>query len=447
MNEDDITIRDHLTVRDRGDERRIPDSGISLYVDEGQLKAAVADGSRQIPIERISLGSTVVTVDEASDLPDPSSGVRTLDSTKLYLFTDIVADTYTLNPNGAPLVGFHGSKAGFLKVDGGVAVQSSGSDFFADRMYFHCPGGQIFDLQGSVDERFLFQDSSNSDAAGMGDAADLGTIYGFKVVSIKGVNWANFGGGLTLTGTSDKVFIEGSPFREVDADDVYVIEFDANFETEIVDIVNNYAKKLVSEGNSTDTEVVHVDSGATINDVFQYRGTTHETATVSKDKIFGGVADPQKEPYWVQSSYPLRDSSVVGELSLDSSKTVTISSADTWYTVGGTTTQGNESERTRQQSNGVLEYIGRTDINVHVSATTSFSGANGDTYRLAIAKNGTVEPASTMEIEAGGQNAPQSLVTSAVEDLQNGDTVSMQIKNVNSASDATFASYTINFLG
>jgi hypothetical protein len=137
---------------------------------------------------------------------------------------------------------------------------------------------------------------------------------------------------------------------------------------------------------------------------------------------------------------------VTGELSLTADNTVTINTQDQWYEVNGNTQTGNEAERTVQASNGTVQYVGQKNVNVQVTVNTTFTGANGDIYQIAVAKNGTVEPASSMEVEAGGQNAPVNPSTAAIEDLQPNDTISLQVRNRSGTSDATFRAYTINYM-
>jgi len=114
--------------------------------------------------------------------------------------------------------------------------------------------------------------------------------------------------------------------------------------------------------------------------------------------------------------------------------------------VNGSTLTGNEAERTQQANNGTIQYVGSKNVNVQISANSSFTGANGRTYEIAIAKNGTVEPASTMEIEAGGTQAPVNPSTGAIEDLQPNDTISLQVRNRDGTEDATFRAYIISFM-
>lgn len=104
-------------------------------------------------------------------------------------------------------------------------------------------------------------------------------------------------------------------------------------------------------------------------------------------------------------------------------------------------------ERATSPSNGVLRYDGKKNSNIHITVSSSFTGANGSIYEIAIAKNGTVEPASAMQIQAGGQNASKSLNTSAIEDIQPGDTISLQVRNLSDTNDATFQAYALNYLG
>jgi hypothetical protein len=57
---DDIEINDHIKIKDRGDDRKAPNSGVSLYVDDGKLKGVDADGVREIPIESLSTDEGII---------------------------------------------------------------------------------------------------------------------------------------------------------------------------------------------------------------------------------------------------------------------------------------------------------------------------------------------------------------------------------------------------
>lgn len=382
----------------------------------------------------------VQQVRSVDDLPDPDGGAHVLDGESAYYFTSIVASPYSLDPNGSAVLGHHGSASGFIHTGGGVAVESAGAPFLSRSMYYHAPGGVAFDLSASITDEFLFQDSSVSDAAGLGDMASLGTIEGFRVPSIKGCNFEDFASGLTFAGTCEKIFVQGSPFRGVSNSGVTILTFDSELDVAIVDMPNNYVK-----GVQADTEVIRVEAGGSPTEVFQYRGTTHDVS-VTKSNILNGEASSAAVGYRVSNSYPLRESAVVGEAALDAETTTAISAQDTYTAVEGATSLGDETERVAQASPGVLEYMGKKDTNVQVSLTATVQAPSNESFAIVIGKNGTPEPTSEARAEGQG-NAPTPITATAVEDLQTGDTIQPLIKNIDSATDIDVVLYNLNFSG
>lgn len=381
-------------------------------------------------------------ITEQGDLPPPQSGEHQLENGTAYWFTGFVDSPYSLRlAETSPLLGSSGGLDGFIHTGGADAIRGSDVNLFQDSMYTHAPGGTILDLSGTHENEMLVQSCAYSDAAGIGEIASLGTISGSRVPTFKTCSFEHFQGGFTFDGSPDKIYIEGSPVRSITASGVTVFTIADTCTTSIIDFSNNYYKEVQS-----DTEIVRVEPGANIQEVFQYTGNTHDTS-VSVNNILNGQADAGQEPYWVRSSHPLRDSTVIGEISLDSTTTTTISSADSWAAISGATTLGNESERVTEQDDGVLEYLGSKRTNVSVTFQSSFFGANGDTYQVGVFKNGTVEPSSTMQSEARGSQVAVSLGTSSIDDLSNGDTISVRVKNLDNANDATFLAYNLNFLG
>ncbi|TQQ78577.1 hypothetical protein EGH24_13730 [Halonotius terrestris] len=378
----------------------------------------------------------------SDDLPAPSNGTHTLAGNTAYFFNGFVTSPYGLDiSNGPVLAGRHAAVDGFIHTGGNTAIVGTDGGYFQRKLYVHAPGGTLYDLTADQTTEMLVTDSAFSDAAGIAPIGSLGTVDGYRVPTWKNCNFEDFASGLTFDGTPDKIFITASPFRTVTAPGVDILTLAASSDVAIVDFVDNYVKNVQS-----DTVMWRVEAGGAPTEVFQYRGTVHDTSFTPDNAIVGPNADPTVEPFWVADSHPVRDSSVVGELYLTGDTTVSLGSAGAWSEVNGTTATGNESERTQQPNNGTIEYIGAKDVNVQVTVTSSFTGANGDTYELAVAKNGTVEPASTMEVEAQGQNAPVTLATGAIEDLQPGDTVSVQVRNNDAANDPTFLSYLISYM-
>jgi hypothetical protein len=378
----------------------------------------------------------------SDDLPDPTNGTHTLTGQTAYVFNGFVTSPYGLDiSNGPALLGRHASMDGFIHTGGATAITGSGGGYFQDSLYVHAPGGTIYNISGDQTTEMLVTDSAFSDAAGLGDIVSLGTVDGFRVPTWKNCNFEDFADGITFDGSADKIFITASPFRNVSGAGVDILTLAGTSNASLVDFVNNYIKDVQS-----DTVVWRVESGGEPAEVFQYRGTVHDTTFTIGNSIVGPNASPTVEPFWVKDSHPIKESTVTGELYLTQDKTVTIGTQDQWYEVNGTTQTGNEQERTQQANNGTIEYIGSKNVNVQVAVNTALTGANGRTYEIAIAKNGTVEPASTMEVEAQGTQAPVNPSTGAVEDLAPNDTISLQVRNRDGTEDVTFRAYIINFM-
>jgi hypothetical protein len=380
-----------------------------------------------------------VHVFESNDLPSPSNGTITLENKVYRIHGFVNLGTDNLDISNSPIFkGQHGGSDGLIYTGGGDMLTGTDGAFFAADLSFDAPGGTIFNISGDTTTEILAESCNFADPTNLGNLASLGTIDGFRVPSFKGCNFEDFNGGLTFTGTSDKIFISESPLRGVTQSNVTILEFDANCDTDIVDLTDSYVK-----GVQSDTVVIDVDPSATIADIFQYRGTTHDQ-TVTESNILTGAAGVGEVGYRVESSYPLSDSGVIGELSLDSPTETTISTQDTYTAVSGATSLGNETERVSQTSNGVLQYDGKKDVKVQITSSCTVEGGSNETYALAIAKNGTVEPTSEARIEGTG-NTPKFAGPSSIEDLTTGDTISIQVKNIDGTSNVTFDLYNLNF--
>lgn len=321
-----------------------------------ELASFASDGTFSAPVSVSSINN-IEYIDEASDLPDAENGERQLVDQTGYYFTDFVSDPASLRlGNNTPIIGAHGGLNGYIHTGGGDAIVGTDKGVFMRNVYIHAPGGTIFNVSGDVTTEVLIEMSAFSDAAGLGNIASLGTFDGFRVPSFKGCSFEDFNDGLTFTGTSDKIFFSESPFRGIDQSGVTILHFDANLDIDLVDITDCYVK-----GVQSDTVVVDVDPAATISDVFQYRGTTHDTS-VTKSNILTGAAGQGEVGYRAESSYPLDDSGVHAEIYLDADTTYTISTADTYVVMDdGSTSLGPETERFTNPSAGVLQYNGKKD--------------------------------------------------------------------------------------
>jgi hypothetical protein len=397
------------------------------------MESVHADGILLNPTEV----NDVVQVRTVEDLPNPSGGVRTLDSTKTYYFTSIVATINTVDPNGAPLLSPHGSVGGLIHTGGGTALETSGSPFFARSMYLHAPGGTLFDLSADDSTEFLFQDSSISDAAALGNLASLGTIDGYRVPSFKDVNFEQFDDGLTFSGTSKKVFFSGCPFRTIDANSVTILSFDASFDSEVVKLGSGCYIKNVQP----DTVVASVDPSATISQFFKFYNVDLD-ATVAKSNVLEGAIGNDSIGTIVRNSVPLSDSHVLGELFIDAAATISGSGAGATEinstTAGGETFTLSVGQRVSENpEGGNLRYDAQYDSDVQIDARVTVEGAN-TSYRCAVELNGTEVPGSAAEGSTSGASKPDTVEPGALlEQMTDGDVVDVTLENTDGSTDLT----------
>lgn len=350
-------------------------------------------------------GDNVVVVSEVTDLPSASGGIIQLVDNHVYLFDDMILTNNSIElGNMTPIVGLHGGSSGFIYTGGGTALISNGNPVFMDKISIDAPAGTVFDLDGvDATTETLITDCSFANFSGMGEIASLGTIANFRVPSFKGCNFEGFQQGLTFTGSPDKVYIFGSPIRNITQAGVTCFTFDSNFTADIVDIPLNYVKDMQS-----DTQIFYVDPSATINDVFKYEGNTHDS-TVNLDNILTGAASKDAVGYRVANSYPLSDSAIIGNYSLDATATTTINTqatdeddADAYEVVQGSTSSIINIRFTHDNSTNSMTYIGKRDIVNQLQANLTLGTGDSDTVVVAWFKNGNIVEGSQIQVRLDG---------------------------------------------
>jgi len=351
----------------------------------------------------------VTIVRSADDLPDASDGVRTLEDGVAYLFADIIADPATLRlGDPSPLIGWHGSQGGYIHTGGSAAIRSRGEPMMMRDFYAHAPAGSLFDLEADTTTEMLVESSSFSDAAGLGNMASLGTVNGYRVPTWKGCNFEDFNAGLSFTGTPDKIFIWGSPFRGISTAGVSCITLQDTLDVDIVDLPGNYGKDW-----QADTEFVRTEAGGEPTDVLQIRGTTFD-GSVTRSNILTGTLDETSVRVNVESSWPLADSSPSASYSLDGSATVSFTAQDPGdgseaVKIDGiaTTVESAVTDRFTHTSPNRLTYDGRRDFKARADCTISLSGSN-TTAAVYFVKNGTVLNRTKVDITTASAGQPRT---------------------------------------
>jgi hypothetical protein len=418
-----------------------------LTLGEYNLRTDPSSGEK-IAFEHVPTGRTfefdkgrlngVQWVNDVTDLPEPESGVRKLDgSARAYFFTRFISDDATLDPNGVPLVGIHGSAGGYIHTGGGTAFQASDAGFYADNFYGHAPGGTLFDLSADNSTRFYVTDTAFFDPDNLfGDIADLGTIDGYKVVSFKSVNFEHFNSGITVTGNPDKVFFQTCPLRNVGTG-VTCIHGDADLDVQIFKVDGCYVKNVQS-----DTKVLDIDSNATVNEYVKYQNVDHDN-TVTKSNILSGQARRNEPGAFVSNSLPIADSQVAGELVEDGTTPTVTGSGSGEVTITDGTYTLNLGERISNPSPGVIKYNAFFDGNIEIDATVSVSESN-TTYTIAVKLNGSTLDRSKVESTISGANEPDTTdVTTIIPSVTAGDEFSVALENTGGTTDLTLEAFNL----
>lgn len=386
--------------------------------------------------------NTVERIRTSDQLPSPSGGTHTLEDMTAYYFDGFVTSDAALElGDQSPLVATHGGLGGFIYTGGsGAAIRGTDVPFFARDATFGAPNATMFDLSADATTEMLVESCSFSDAAGLGRINSLGTIDGYRVPTFKGCNFEEFDGSLTFDGSPEKIFIADSPFRDVDDSNVTCLTLAGSSSCQIVVFVGNYVKDVQS-----DTQVWNIESGGEPSEVFQYLDNTHDTSVTKSNVITGPNASKDVEPFIVTGSYPLANTSIIGEMHNDGSSAVTIGTQDTYTLIDATATQGT-AKRFEKAVDGRMKYTGVKDLISESTLNLSFYGANGDIYTFGIAKNGTVEAQHSSTVEARGANANVTITVNAVLELAENDELSIQVKNESGTNDPTILSYSFTSL-
>ena len=375
-----------------------------------------------------------VNVFSSDDLPDPTNGTHTLENDTAYKFYGFVTSNYGIElGDRTPLLGRHGSLDGFIHLGGNTAITGTNSGYFSRNLYMHAPGGTMFDLTADQTTEMLVESVSFSDAAGLGDIANLGTIEGYRVPSFKGCNFENFAAGLTFDGTPRKIFFEGCPIRRITSSGVTVFELASTLDVDIFKLSTDcYVKEV-----QADTEVIRVNAGGEPTDYLKIINVDLTDQNLQRSNVLVGALDETSVGVIVTDSYPLGNTKVTADLDLDSSTTVTGSGSGPAQIAGGnisSTTTLTNSERMQSQTAGVLEYIGKPDQKLTIHANASVSGSNTE-FAIYIGKNGSeIARSRSLAFLPNNSNATGAVALAEVA-LQTNDTVSAYLSNEGGTRD------------
>lgn len=158
-----------------------------------------------------------------------------------------------------------------------------------------------------------------------------------------------------------------------------------------------------------------------------------------------GLISPQDLRDMLVSLYPSR-----GALNLTASAATTISSANVWYKVAGTTALDLtlSVDHVDMPSNATLRTTKAVAQDVLATATVAVQTTeNNNDISLTLAKNGTAINRIAISASIPKTTAPYSFVVSAIIPMAQNDTLEVQVKNLTGAHNITVVTLDFNLIG
>lgn len=369
-----------------------------------------------------------VLVKTASDLPAAVAGVRQLADNTLYEIngTVVLSDTLNLGTNSM-IIGTHLGTDILVYTGVGNFITGTNKTFFMEKIIIVASTGTAVNVTGDLTTEFLWS------LVGINSTNTLGTISGFRVPTFLSCNFDTYTNGLTFTGTMNKIYFDGTPFRNGAAGSVGIY-FDANFESEIIDIQASYWKTP----NATAT-AIRFDAGAVLTGYGLLRGNSFLGPTTPLVG-FG----PQTLKWDFKNNTPIRDSRIVGDMYLQGNTTATVLTTNTWTKIAGTTLTL-YSERMDMPLNNRLRYID-TRPGVQGLAVVSISvlgTAANQVLEFQIWKN--LQPySSIMRSLITGTVRAESVTLNAIVNFETNDYIEIFMRCTTGNQNATVEHMTVS---
>jgi len=367
-----------------------------------------------------------VTVQSASDLPTPSGGIVQLEDNTFYEISGTFTTANSLKYGTNSFVAGRHWAADILYYTG------AGAALIADNKAFHlrfltivAPNGSGMSLSGSITTEFLAVLSA------FVNCATLGTVTGYRVPTFKSVAFDTFGTGLTLTGTSEKILVDGCPFRGATSTNPALV-FDSGFVTDVADLTGNYFKNFPTGGKG-----IEVVSGATFNLLAIARGNAFDDV----DNPLVGFS-PASTQWDFRANSGVNDSRVLGFLYKSGASSATTLTVNTWTKAAMTTTLSSVSERIDMPTNNRLRYTGIRDVITSVSGSLSITSAsNNQTFEVGIYRNGVLDADSVIPVILTGPSVSDRMSIGTLESLSTDDYLELYIRNTTGSNNATIDAF------
>lgn len=369
----------------------------------------------------------VTVIRSSGDLPPAVGGEHVLPTG-----TVLLTDTINIGSNalrlseGTLLRGFGGEGVVSSATGGVVRVTNVDSAVVMREFAIIATGGPCINLVGPADQQL------NMFFVGMFGVApgtSIGTVSGFDVQGFKDC-YFEAPDGLTLTGTTNKLFISQCPFYGLASGNA-AITLDSALNARRADIVTNFFK------HDPAAIPIRAEVGYTVG-----YGRVFGTMLDGPTTMLDGLASSD-DNWFFKNNDLVQDSRVAAQSVLDAPATTVITTVGAFVDVTGTFTVTALTQRFILSGNE-LEYTGGDPVLISLVSSFTIDPAFNDRLAFRVTKNGATLPESETFVEqgAGTGSSPRNGTAVALIELLPGDTVGLAVANLTSTNDVPWLSAT-----
>lgn len=387
------------------------------------LSAGDFDGNMD-KLEAAAFTADILVVSTLDDLPDPVNGVITLPSQTVVVLGDLNIGSNALQlSTGTVLRGLGNDTITSSATGGVVRATNIGSALVMREFSIIATGGPCIDLEGTTDHQL------NLFFVGFFGAA-VGTVTGFDVQGFKDC-FFNAAAGLTLTGTTNKVFISQCPFYGL-APGGAAITLATGLNARRVDMIANFFK------HDAGATPLKAEAGYTVG-----YGRVSGSMMQGPTDMLDGLSSADDNWFFRENDL-VPDSRVAGQSSLTADATTPITTQGTFEPVTGSFTVSSLTQRLELNGTNELEYTGGDPVLITFSASFAVDPSNNDRVAFRATKNGTDLAYSQAIVEqgAGPGSSPRGGSIVALIEMVTGDRVGLAVANLDSTADVPWLAAT-----
>lgn len=380
-----------------------------------------------LEIKANAIGTDVIFVNGLEDLPDPVSGVITLEAGKTYFITG------NLDLNGSR-----------LETGGVITLYGTSSETSSITSTGLADGTPLFTSRYTIPVRFItfkevhtaiyIDDDSGANAPvavdwlgvnfnNVTEIGEIGTVDNFIY---------NFGAflnsqGLTFTGTIGTVGISNSLLQgDGTADSILEI-------TSTATITRRFRVIYSSVIAYTDTTAITISSSATI----PVEGFILDTVNFSGGSTYvSGITSGDNKSRWSECRGIDNSSALSNYYMTGNATATTITTTGTAVKVAGTTTSAAITQKFTNTDNRST-YTGAILRDFKVTVVLSANSGNNNEVGIYIAKNGTLITESEVYITTNAGGRAEGGVAQVIVTLDQDDYIEVFVENDTSTSDIT----------